>query len=85
MKNLSAPALVCGFSLLLPCAAGAQSENTEHVPEKVIVTGTRLAGQESDSNVSVIDAGTIAARDPASTVDLLRDLPGVFEIGRAHV
>src|SRR6185437_10442396 len=74
MKNLSAPALLCGFSLLLPCAAAAQSENTEHV----IVTGTRLAGHESDSNVSVIDAGTIAARDPASAVDLLRDLPGVF-------
>ena len=74
MKNLSAPALVCGLLLLLPRAAGAQSENTEHV----IVTGTRLAGQESDSNVSVIDVGTIAARDPASAVDLLRDLPGVF-------
>src|SRR5690348_17957945 len=99
MKNLSAPALVCGLSFLLPCAAGAQSEKAEHV----IVTGTRLAGQESDSNVSVIDAGTIAARDPASAVDLLRDLPGVFvqqaggrgsvvslftrgaKIGRAHV
>jgi outer membrane receptor protein involved in Fe transport len=78
MKNPSAPALVCGLLLLSPCAAAAQSENTEHVPEKVIVTGTRLAGQESDSNVSVIDAGTIAARDPASAVDLLRDLPGVF-------
>jgi vitamin B12 transporter len=74
MKNPSAPALVCGLLLLLPHAAGAQSENTEHV----IVTGTRLAGQDSDSNVSVIDAGTIAARDPASAVDLLRDLPGVF-------
>ena len=78
MKNLSAPALVCGLLFLLPHTAGAQSENTEHVPEKVIVTGTRLAGQESDSNISVIDAGTIAARDPASAVDLLRDLPGVF-------
>jgi len=74
MKNLSAPALVCALSFLLPRAAGAQSENTE----RVIVTGTRLAGQESDSNVSVIDAGTIAARDPASAVDFLRDLPGVF-------
>jgi len=74
MKNLSVPVLVCGFSLLLPCAAGAQSENPEHI----IVTGTRLAGQESDSNVSVIDAATIAARDPAGAVDLLRDLPGVF-------
>src|SRR3569833_1122196 len=68
------PALVCELLLLLPHAASAQSENTEHV----IVTGTRLAGQDSDSNVSVIDAGTIAARDPASAADLLRDLPGVF-------
>ena len=74
MKNPSAPALVCGLLLLLSHAAGAQAENTEHV----IVTGTRLAGQDSDSNVSVIDAGTIAARAPASAVDLLRDLPGVF-------
>ena len=78
MKHLSAPALVCGLLVLLPRVAVAQSGNTEHVPEKVIVTGTRLAGQESDSNVSVIDAGTIAARDPANAVDLLRDLPGVF-------
>src|SRR3954467_5489279 len=74
MKNLSAPALVCGLLLLLPHAAGAQSGNTEHV----IVTGTRLAGQDSDSNVSVIDAAMIAARGSASAVDLLRDLPGVF-------
>src|ERR1700759_2303093 len=74
MKNPSAPALVCGLLLLLPRTAGAQSENTEHV----IVTGTRLVGQDSDSNVSVIDAGTIAARDPAVAVELLRDLPGVF-------
>ena len=53
MKNMSTPALVCGLLLLLPHAAGAQSENTEHV----IVTATRLAGQDSGSNVSVIDAG----------------------------
>ncbi len=74
MKNLSTPALACGLLLLLPRAAGAQSENTEHV----IVTGTRLAGQDTGSNVSVIDAATITARDPASVADLLRDLPGVF-------
>src|SRR4051812_3321631 len=74
MKNRSASALACGLLLLLPHAAGAQSGNTEHV----IVTGTRLAGQDSDSNVSVIDAATIAARGSASAVDLLRDLPGVF-------
>src|ERR1700743_1832997 len=74
MKNLSAPALVCGLLCLLPHVAGAQSESTEHL----IVTGTRLAGQESDSNVSVLDAATIQARDPASITDLLRDLPGVF-------
>src|SRR3954470_23920781 len=73
MKNLSAPAVVCGLLLLSPHAADAQFENTEHV----IVTGTRLAGQDSDSNVSVIDAGTIAARGSASAVDMLRDLPGV--------
>ena len=74
MKNLSASALSCGLLFLLPAAAAAQSENTE----QVIVTGTRLAGQEADSNVSVINAETIAARDPASAADLLRDLPGLF-------
>ncbi|MBW8707859.1 MAG: TonB-dependent receptor, partial [Alphaproteobacteria bacterium] len=45
--------------------------------EKLIVTATRLPSQAS-SNVTVIDAAAIAARDPASVVDLLRDLPGVF-------
>lgn len=49
----------------------AQSEN-------VIVTATRLPMQDAGSNVSVIDAAAIAARNPASVVDLLRDLPGVF-------
>jgi vitamin B12 transporter len=56
---------------LWPMAALAQSEH-------VIVTATRLSAQDAGSNVSVIDAATIAARDPASVVDLLRDLPGVF-------
>jgi len=56
---------------LWPMAALAQSEN-------VIVTATRLPMQDAGSNVSVIDAATIAARDPSSVVDLLRDLPGVF-------
>ena len=56
---------------LWPMAALAQSE-------KVIVTATHLPMQDAGSNVSVIDASAIAARDPASVVDLLRDLPGVF-------
>ena len=42
-------------------------------PENVIVTATRLSAQDAGSNVSVIDTATIAARDPASVVDLLRD------------
>ena len=56
---------------LWPMAGLAQSEH-------IIVTATRLAAADTSSNVSVIDAATIAARDPASVVDLLRDLPGVF-------
>ncbi len=52
-------------------AAFAQSEN-------VIVTATRLAGSHDGSNAAVIDAQMIAARDPGSVVDLLRDFPGVF-------
>ncbi len=49
-----------------------------HASENVIVTATRLADEQAGSNVSVIDAETIEARDPGSAVDLLRDLPGVF-------
>ena len=56
---------------LWPLAAQAQSEH-------VIVTATRLPMQDAGSNVSVMDAAAIRARDPASVVDLLRDLPGVF-------
>jgi vitamin B12 transporter len=73
MKKLSdRRAAICAMALCaLPGAALAQSEN-------VIVTATRLAGAQAGSNVSVIDAETIAARNPGSVVDLLRDLPGVF-------
>jgi outer membrane cobalamin receptor len=73
MKKLSdRRAAICVLALCaLPGAALAQSEN-------IIVTATRLAGTEAGSNVSVIDADTIAARNPGSVVDLLRDLPGVF-------
>jgi vitamin B12 transporter len=77
MKELSGRrAWVCVLALcVLPGAAFAQSGN---VPENVIVTATRLAGEEAGSNVSVIDAQTIQARNPGSVTDLLRDLPGVF-------
>jgi vitamin B12 transporter len=73
MKKLSGGrAGICAMALcVLPGPAFAQSEN-------VIVTATRLAGAEAGNNVSVIDADTIAARNPGSVVDLLRDLPGVF-------
>jgi vitamin B12 transporter len=73
MKKLSdRRAAICAMALCaLPGTAFAQSEN-------IIVTATRLAGAEAGSNVSVIDADTIAARNPGSVVDLLRDLPGVF-------
>src|SRR5439155_17254288 len=47
-------------------------------PENVIVTATRLSDEQAGSNVSVIDAQTIRARNPGSIVDLLRDLPGAF-------
>src|SRR5476649_2818987 len=73
MKELSGRRIwVCAMALcVLPGAAFAQSEN-------IIVTATRLAGEEAGSNVSIIDAQTIQARNPGSVVDLLRDLPGVF-------
>jgi vitamin B12 transporter len=73
MKKFSdgiACALV-GAAFLLPATAQAQSEN-------IIVTATRLPSRDAGSNVAVISADTIAARNPGSVVDLLRDLPGVF-------
>src|SRR5471030_416521 len=73
MKELSGRRIwVCAMALcVLPGPAFAQSEN-------IIVTATRLAGEEAGSNVSIIDAQTIQARNLGSVVDLLRDLPGVF-------
>jgi len=47
-------------------------------PENIIVTATRLGGEQAGSNVSVIDEKTIQARNPGSVVDLLRDFPGLF-------
>src|ERR1700761_8852081 len=67
MRYTLAPALACG--MLLACPALAD--------EQVVVTATRLEGL-SGGNVSVIGADRIAAQDPASIVDVLRDLPGVF-------
>jgi vitamin B12 transporter len=73
MKILSGGrASICAIALcLLPGTSLAQSEN-------VIVTATRLAGEQAGSNVSILDSETIAARDPGSVADLLHDLPGVF-------
>jgi outer membrane cobalamin receptor len=71
MKKMSLGRLsLCGLVLLhLPAYAA---------PENVIVTATRLAGEQAGSNVSIIDAQTIQSRNPGSVVDLLRDLPGAF-------
>jgi len=63
---LHGAAIVC-----LPNIAHAASEN-------VIVTATRLAGEQAGSNVTILDAATIQARNPGSVVDLLRDLPSVY-------
>jgi len=73
MKKMSGrAALFCGAVLFcLPHVAQADSEN-------VIVTATRLAGEQAGSNVTILDAATIQARNPGSVVDLLRDLPGVY-------
>jgi len=72
MKKMSGRRLFCGAVFLcLPGIAQAASEN-------VIVTATRLAGEQAGSNVAIIDAQTIQARNPGSVVDLLRDLPNVY-------
>lgn len=47
-------------------------------PENIIVTATRLGGEQAGSNVSIMDAETISARNPGSVVDLLRGFPGLF-------
>jgi outer membrane cobalamin receptor len=62
----------CGAAFLV-WANGADA-----APENIIVTATRLPDEQAGSNVSVIDAQTIQARNPGSVVDLLRDLPGAF-------
>ncbi|HET7086711.1 MAG TPA: TonB-dependent receptor [Rhizomicrobium sp.] len=62
--------LFCGMALLALPARGAS--------ENVIVTATRLKDEQAGSNVSVLDAETIQARNPGSVVDLLRDLPSVY-------
>ena len=79
MKKMSggiARALICGTVFAaLPAMAQPAPGN---LPENVIVTGTRLVGENAGSNAGVLDAATIQARDPGSVADLLRDLPGVF-------
>jgi len=73
MKKMPGRAvLLCGAALLyLPHVAWADSEN-------LIVTATRLAGEEAGSNVAILDAAAIRSRNPGSVVDLLRDLPSVY-------
>lgn len=75
MKKMSggiARALLCGTVF---AALPAMAQTT---PEELIVTGTRLVGEDAGANATVLDAQTIQARDPSSVTDLLRDLPGVF-------
>jgi vitamin B12 transporter len=62
-----ARALACAVLLTAPAATG----------EQMVVTATRLSGL-SGGNVSLISADRIAVQDPASIVDVLRDLPSVF-------
>ena len=71
MKKMSggiARALICGTVFAaLPAMAQPAPEN---LPENVIVTGTRLVGEDAGSNAAVLDAATIRARDPGSVADL---------------
>ena len=80
MRTLPSGAIL-GAALILSSAAQAQPA------ESVVVTATRLGVSADGANVDVLDAAAIAARDPASVVDLLRDLPGVFvqQQGRGSV
>ncbi|MDB5734316.1 MAG: hypothetical protein JWN16_953 [Alphaproteobacteria bacterium] len=62
-----------GFAGLLSLCVTAAAQPAE----TVIVTATRLEAT-AGANVSVLDAATIASRNPGSIVDLLRDLPDVY-------
>src|SRR6266702_4040490 len=73
MKKMS-----LGISRYFLCGAIFLYLPAQAAPENVIVTATRLSDEQAGSNVSVIDAQTIQARNPGSIVDLLRDLPGAF-------
>jgi len=73
MKKMS-----LGISRYFLCGAIFLYLPAQAAPENVIVTATRLSDERAGSNVSVIDAQTIQARNPGSIVDLLRDLPGAF-------
>lgn len=68
-----------GAALLLGCTMPAMAQ-TGNATENVVVTATHLQGGISaqDPNVAVLDANQIAASQPSSVVDLLRDLPGVY-------
>src|SRR5437868_14069991 len=71
MKKISGARLILCGMVCFSLPAGAASEN-------VIVTATRLNGEQAGSNVTILDAETIRARNPGSVVDLLRDLPNVY-------
>ena len=59
--------------------AGAPSASHAQSQPSVVVTATRLstAVRTDDPNVTVIDSEDIAARHPASVVELIRSLPGI--------
>jgi len=72
MCKFNARARIGGL-LLCASALTVHAQPSEHV----VVTATRLS-DNAGANVSVLGADEIAARDPASIVDLLRDLPNVY-------
>ena len=69
----SGSAIVTALALLVAMPANAQ------VREEVLVTGTRLASPEQlfPGAGTVIDAAEIGARNDATVLDLLREIPGV--------
>ena len=66
-------------AVLLAAGFAANVARAEDI-ERVVVTSTRLHDEirRDDPNVTVIDAGEIAARHSSSVTELLRALPGVM-------
>jgi vitamin B12 transporter len=71
--------LLSSAALVALCLPAFAQDNSETVPENIIVTATRIATPQSQvaSSVTVITAAEIESRQQISLPDVLRDVPGL--------